>query len=44
LDYFEALKELPKISEIIFVSGFNRRLVNKPEIDDYIVIFIVIYI
>lgn len=36
LDYFETLKELPKIGGIIFVSGFNQKLVNIPEINDFI--------
>lgn len=36
LDYFETLKELPEIGGIIFVSGFNHKLVNIPEINDFI--------
>lgn len=36
LDYFETLKELPKIGGIIFVSGFNQKLVNIPEINGFI--------
>lgn len=36
LDYFESLKELPEIGGIVFVSGFNQKLENIPEINGFI--------
>lgn len=36
LNYFETLKELPQIGGIILVSGFEQKLANIPELDDFI--------
>ena len=36
LGYLETLKELPKIGGIILVSGFNKKLENIPELNNFI--------